>query len=410
MTTISTKDALAVIKKNLKLIVICALAFGIIAGAYKGISELKASENLNSAGSAPTGYNEKLEKYNLEKSDIAEVCAAMEEDIASAYRFANENPVMALDPSGCKYSVVVVDYIDSQANENNNVRGIISKAEGAQLFEDDIELLSKYRDDIMFVDMSIVTGETAIYVYEVKGIDSHKLATRLSDLIYKEESMASGISSIQITDNSNSPCQVLYNRQREIRNNAFYLQYDLRQIKEFDRMIEAPSATETAPGKATIIISVIRFGIIGVFLGAIVGILLVLFKATQGGRIISREQFEDLFALEYLGSLSGKDRDSEAALSNIEVLSDNNAKVLVVDKNNLATVNELVTNLNNKRTSNKYNTGKDIIEDTDTVRRCADSDTIVFVVEKGSTSIESIQKQVRRAENLGKHILGYLIA
>ena len=114
--------------------------------------------------------------------------------------------------------------------------------------------------------------------------------------------------------------------------------------------------------------------------------------------------------MEYLGSLSGKDRDSEAALSNIEVLSDNNAKVLVVDKNNLATVNELVTNLNNKRTSNKYNTGKDIIEDTDTVRRCADSDTIVFVVEKGSTSIESIQKQVRRAENLGKHILGYLIA
>ena len=409
MMNITYREYALLIKKNLKLIIILAIVVGGLVGSYKYIKGMKSVNDSEISGKEVSDYNEQLQIYEKEKVDIEEVLSDMETYIASAYSFANENPIMKLDSSNCSYTLLTIDFSDPQAYRDDTIRSIINNVDSKELFGSSDELLNKYKSDIAFVKGS--SGEVTVYIYNVGSIDTEQTAQRLARIISSADSIKDSLISEHISSMQGG-CQFLYNRQREIRNNAFFLQYDLRQMKEQERMIEAPSIDSSTPSSEAVIKTSIKYAVAGALLGAIIGILLVLFKITQGGTIISCEQIDELFDLDYIGDLSRDERHLELLKANLRTVSKGKGSVMIIDKTGYRETETLIRDLNNmgEGKGTEFVKGVDIAEDKGTIDRITNADSIVLVISKGVTRIDDIQRQLKRSSTLGTRVLGYILS
>lgn len=418
MSFFSIKDVGIVVRKNIRIIIFFGVILAVLLGGYKYISGNRAIKAAEDANSYVSNYEEELKQYNNEKGNMAFVEKQMKNNIDAAYLFASENPIMKLDPSSCEYERVTINYEDPEASREESIESVIAQMEMKALFGEEDEIADRYRSDIICVPGIILNvyyeskGQTILYVFDTEHSDSSAIAKRLIERIKSIDTIdgakVSSINSVHLT----GACQVLYNRQREIRLNAYYMQDELRKIKELDRLLEAPSSASTVPSKASIIKASIEYGFAGVILGLLVGLILVLYTASNSGVLISKKQMDELFEIDNIGMVDKDHIDNDVVITSIQALSSGYKKVMLLDvgASDLAeAITELLCSEESIEKKDKYVYGHDITDNKETIERIASVEGIILGIGKGSSTVYEIQKSISRLKNLKKDIIGYIL-
>lgn len=415
MSGLTIKDYRKIIRNNIAFIIFIGLILAIFTGGYRLLSGMKSVSSGESAVNN-AGYEAELEAFNAEKDSLLAVEKRLEKNIGTAWKTAEENPIMLLDSGKCEYELLTINYVEPNISRNASVKQFISQMDEEQLFGDSNDILKTYKNDIVFVPynnkdlMFESKGQTAVFIFDTDLTDSSIISENLKKALNnKGEIGGAKISSVDIA-HMTGDSQTLYYRQREIRLNAYNMQDDLRKIKEQDRLLAAPTPAQSGPSKVDIIKSSIKAAIAGLILGIAAGIAVVLFTALNSGVILSKEQFDDLFDMDNLGVIASNNHDYSIEIANSESLSKDHRKVMILSAQENQKAYGFTEQLKkNTEVSDKFVYGSDIINNQDTLYHIIDTDGVILVIEKGKDSVTDIQKIMKRLGSFKKEILGYLM-
>ena len=406
MEYISFQDLKFIIKRNKKKIFAVAVVVALAAGVYEACSLVKENQAAVHTGNAD--YSSELKTYNEQKADLAEIAGSLQKSYTSYARALKEDPVMSIDPYHCSYNRIICVFRGSENQKGEMVSAWLSKRSAMELFGKQSELYQKYADSIINV-WSIDSKSVALDIYKVDGVNPDFTATKVRQII-KSEADESGIGglSVQVVKKKDSCNSELYDFQLENAERLTRLSTQLKSVRESLRTLEAPSKGDSIVSRKHMAAAILKYSILGLITGILIGILAVLYRVLNRGYIFSGNQLRDWMDADCLACIDGENLEQAAVEihESIGLYLEKDAGIMICSAENCGIETRLMEILEN------LNTYRYILcrgsDRGELIRKLADADGVILCVSKGKSLESELKETVKRILHADKALLGYI--
>ena len=389
------QDFFKVIKQSWKRVLLIALAFAVIGGALP----LLSSSQAESVSDEEIASNQKeIQAYE----DWEETRAAAEEmttdELTKSYAYLERSPWMSLDPYDCTYHELVFAFADEKpAAWRETIRAWIVEKYGDPDSADS--------DYLMIVDGTI--GEVVVFVFKAGDSELDSAANDIEDYIVRKANEAD-ITIVSVSNVKRSGFnQRLFDKQNLIRSNVVQLQNELSSYR-VNNIMEEPA--RLAPQNEGVSVRrMVKYGILGLLLGACLAVLLSVYVTLRKGVLLSSVQVKEGFGLTELGTYDGENPEKTKLLSaTLSVVIDKEAEILLFNDVAPEKCKALADDLNLEG-GNKFVCSSGLSEDAGNAEQLLHFNGVIIPVMLGETTFNEIQHFVQWAHRFKKDVLGYVV-
>lgn len=448
--TINFKDMLSIVLRKAKMIIIIMLAFGVLAGAVKLVPVLKNSASSANKTELNLQYQKDLDKYNIEKSSIEKQIEKNKEDIKATEKYMLKSPLFQIDPFA-EYVTECQLYI---TDENDKIESNLSKqvayyyykllnsgeANKAIASDASISVDTKYLGELytVSIDKDII---------KIKAIGNEEqqpskiVEILLSYIQEKKDVVAKNFNAHNVSIlNQSTSVQVdddLVTSQKKVRTLVKDLNLEMAEnnakLVTLVRPVELTASTN-------VLKSVLKYVIVGLVLGAIIGVMTVLALFFFSNKIANYKVMKYTYDIPYLTSLpshiinhkkaglwtkmiariEGNYSDKLSQKDHIEMLK---VKLLLqkvaidkpimitgsVDIKILQKLCELLTESCKEEKGLSFQYANNIVLSSDTMQKVSDCSGVLLVEENGKSSLDMVEQEIEVIKNLNATIIGYVM-
>ena len=397
------QDIKKLINRNAKVILLIAIAFGVLCAAYKFINNYKGIESNDSTLDKET-YTKQVDDYNNKIANLKKYVSGMDNTINKSSNYLFDNPIMNIDPYDCVTYSIYITFSNIDSKRTGLVSTWLSKYSGEKYYDGDSNYYNKYKND--FINVYGDIGEVYIDIYKIKELNVAELTKDLKKYIVnqakKKNVSIDAIGSEKKVGHSKS----LVDKQYVVRNEAITIMEQKANLEEKTRTMPQPKEPSTLDRKTVIKDSLIYL-VFGMLLGIVIGLCVVLYRIKNGGYILSIDHMKRLFEIENLGTLTEADSSSEQVLrANICAFSKEKEKIVFIGdgKNDFSKkIKEFVV------PDKTILYGNDIFDEPDTIKKVEESDGVVLCIKLMDSKFEMLQIITNKLANMNKDIIGFIV-
>lgn len=448
--TINFKDLLAIVFRKMKMIIIFMLVFGALLGAIKLVPTLKNSVSSANKTALDLQYKKDLDKYNVEKESIDKQIKKNKEDIKNTEKYMLKSPLFQIDPfaeyvAECQlYITDENDKIESNLSKQvaNYYYKLLNSGEANKAIASDASITvdKKYLGELYSV--SIDKDMIKIKAIGNEGKQPAKIVEILLSYIQENKDMVTknfSAHNVSILNQSTS-VQVdddLATAQKKVKTMVKDLNLEMTEnntkLGTLVKPVEVTASTN-------VVKSVLKYVIVGMFLGAIIGVMTVLAMFFFSNKIANYKVMKNTYGIPYLTTLPGNVLNNKKAgfwtkiISKIEGNYNGNlsqkdhiemlkVKLLLqkvsidkpimitgsVDANILKTICELLTESCKDEKGLSFQYANNIVISSDTMMKVSDCSGVLLVEENGKSSLDMVEQEVEMIQNLDTTIIGYVM-
>ena len=448
--SINFKDLLSIVFRKAKMIMIIMLVFGVLAGAVKLVPTLKNS--VSSAGKAELKlqYQKELDKYNIEKSSIDKQIEKNKVDIKNAEEYMLKSPLFQIDPfaeyvAECQlYITDENDKIESNLSKQvaNYYYKLLNSGEANKAIASDASITvdKKYLGELYSV--SIDEDMIKIKAIGNEGKQPSKIVEILLSYIQENKDMVTknfSAHNVSILNQSTS-VQVdddLATAQKKVRTLVKDLNLEMAEnntkLSTLVKPVELTASTN-------VVKSVFKYVIVGMVLGAIIGVMTVLAMFFFSNKIANYKVMKYTYDIPYMATLpshvinnkkpgflakiiakiEGNYSDKLSQKDHIEMLK---VKLLLqkvasdkpimitgsVDAKILQKICELLTESCKEEKDLSFQYANNIVLSSDTMQKLSECSGVLLVEENGKSSLDMVEQEIEVIKNLNAAIVGYVM-
>ena len=448
--SINFKDLLSIVFRKAKMIMIIMLVFGVLAGAVKLVPTLKNS--VSSAGKAELKlqYQKELDKYNIEKSSIDKQIEKNKVDIKNAEEYMLKSPLFQIDPfaeyvAECQlYITDENDKIESNLSKQvaNYYYKLLNSGEANKAIASDASITvdKKYLGELYSV--SIDEDMIKIKAIGNEGKQPSKIVEILLSYIQENKDVVTknfSAHNVSILNQSTS-VQVdddLATAQKKVRTLVKDLNLEMAEnntkLSTLVKPVELTASTN-------VVKSVFKYVIVGMVLGAIIGVMTVLAMFFFSNKIANYKVMKYTYDIPYLSTLpshvinnkkpgflakiiakiEGNYSDKLSQKDHIEMLK---VKLLLqkvasdkpimitgsVDAKILQKICELLTESCKEEKDLSFQYANNIVLSSDTMQKLSECSGVLLVEENGKSSLDMVEQEIEVIKNLNAAIVGYVM-
>lgn len=399
--SISKQELKKIIRANIRFILIVSLVVGLLAAGYCFFDKYR-NKGSDSAEDMAL-YEKQMKNYNAQIERIDEYKKIMDNNINSANSALLENPVMKLDPYDAKGQKIFLLLKNGEAKRTDLVKSWIRSFDLNNYYKGNKKLLNTYKTDIVYT--SGEAGGVYVSIFTIDGLDSKTLADDLISFFKKKSTDTKAnveiIGSTKITG-YNSDLQFIQN---QYRGNLVSMQDQLKSIEERIRTLEQPVQPNNYSLRE-ILMSSIKYFIVGFIFGLIIAGFLVYYRIRFGGYVLSERHMKQLFDIERLGACNTKnDQEYSISCANVEALS-RGLKSLIVLKDNKTQMDKDYFSFGIK--DKNIVICDNIIDDVEAIKISENADGAIICVKYGTSRFERIQMTMNKLNRMGIKLVGYV--
>lgn len=405
---VSILDLLLEIKRKWKVICAFMLAFMLLCGGYKVVSNNPKSQQ----GINEEEYAENMELYNSYLSAQEDLPDSLKLEWERLYHDRVENPIFSVDPYKCEYEQIVVLFDEKGSNHDWAVNNWILTADNEALFGSQENTLSDYKSVLVSTVWATEgqvsnTCETAVQIIAVNNFDTDKATTYLIKH-FKKSAADEGINIVGVSKSkAKGYNERVANYQEKNRGKLTALYSSLDYFNKMNQFFAAPN--NPAMDQSIYKKIIIKYCIMGLVLGFIIGVALVVFNIIRRRQIISSHQIEDAFDLALLSDCSSeKEASFDVLNANLDIMTSENSTIMVVADGTMEEL-ENITSRWTEASTRLFIACTDLFENPETIERLKTINGIVLGVKLGESKLEQLQRVVLRAEKLNQKVIGYVI-
>ena len=298
--SINIADIITIAKRNIKVVVVFALIFAMLAGGY-GIMSVKRQALSPEEEQALKNQSDIYNEYSAKSPEIIE---SLQQKLTKAYDVIQNNPVMKIDPMNAESRVLTFTLDDgSEVFRTFTISSWIDNLSAKELFGSNNKILKQYRKEIVNVYGN--NGEVNISVISNPLYDYNAVAKRIERVVKQK----AGKEGVKIIGTENVKVkgfnQGIVDRQDIINNNAVRITNELNSLQNYK--MEAPD--EASESRSKKLLKLFIFAIAGFIFGALIGITVLSFNIIRKGIVLSADHVEDFFGIEKLGEGSIDDNN-----------------------------------------------------------------------------------------------------
>ena len=396
---ISLNDVLLIMKKNAKIVIVFAVIFALLFGGYKAYSNMRSIE-LNEEEKVKDAVN----NYNQWKKYKDYSQYEMSKDLVSAYGVLKEHPLMALDPNYCTARNIIFSFNESiEVSRVSTIKGWIDSVSCKQLFNNESDILKKYRSDLVTVNGSY--GEVNVVVFAISEYNLDSVAKNIVKLI-KKKCRENSIKIIDVQNNKNNGySQTLFEKQDVLRNNIARLQSETAAVKNgtIDQIIDSTGNST----KDYVMVGI--FALAGMIFGIALALVLLLFKIVRKGTLVSDSQIEKRFGIDKIGELVIDNKNSIVIIDTIvDAIIEEEKNVLVVSDNKDDELNDMINSVRDL-TKKQYIVGTANEDDISFINTSKNANSLIIPLRMGKTTQDNVKHVIRWSQKYKKQIIGYTI-
>lgn len=449
----SIKELLAMCVRKLKVLIVWVVIFAMLFGAFQLYRQIKASKDPeHSETKIEERYQEALREYEKQVKDIEDSIEDNEKAKADKEEYLEKSLLMKIDP----YNKYVTDIyfgfsdIDDEAwsllqNSATSLDFIYNRIRSQYVvyysgmkLPDDIHVTGyEGVEDKYIREMLSVTnqdgGMLRIEAFGNSEAESEKLADALYQAFENQQSTISqtsyGHSFSVLNRVTKSMIDTdLEGLQKSNRDAIDDYQTKIEDSEQELKELEEPTR-EKGYTKKEILVSAVKFALIGAVVGLILAAFVVIFRAISKGILLSSYQMEDAFGLECLGVVKGKKgmlerwadklagerrwADKEQAVSyvvrKIETKTEPGAKLLLSTtvKNGSVKMDALKDTL--IKQGYQVDCVFDAAHDPAFIEAVQNCDGVVFAEKHGKTLLGNTADELKLTESLNKPVHGFVV-
>lgn len=385
--------------------VLCASAGGAF-GYVRSSSQAGNQEELTQiSAQEQSWYDENLE-MTKEYSPLAnETLVNLRREWIRLGHIYMDHPLMKLNPGECEWENISILFEDKTGHHTGTIQNWIEAADETTLFGTATDTLSQYKSDL--IDIIDQEGETLIRLIGAEGWDTGSAAEYLKSVL-TEQSQKTGvpISTITIAHKKGHLTKIDEFRVNTA-NMMNLVQGSITNTNSIVASFPAPIPPSSTGESGISYKSVIKYAVVGFVLGLIIGFCIVLFRLLRRGCLISKRQVESTFDLELLGDMADGS-DSVAVLNaNLDVMVGSDGRVMLLGIGEGVDAASIASGWNSD-SHREYISGRDLIDDPETIDALQDTEGIVLGIRIGETRVADINRLLFRAGKLGKQVLGWI--
>ena len=408
---VSIFEILSLVKRKWKLICVLMVIFMLLCGGYAVLSSESSQQKEHQEQQINADYNADKEYYETFKKSQEIIPDSLKREWAVVYHDRAENPVFSINPSECEYEQIVIRF-EGNSNHNWTVNNWISTADNQKLFGELESKFAKYKTVLISTartddERTTVFDETVVQVLSVTGFDAKKAADYLEKHFRKcatdENIVIEGISKAHIVGyNDNLWVYVDNNRGRII---SLYNAFDTS--SKLDRFITDPGDPQT--GESNEIKDIIKYCLVGLVLGFIIGTALITISVFFKRKIISARQVADTFELELLSDCSVQsDVALEVLNANLDIMAGNQSNIIIVVDEVIKGLEDISSTWTDK-SDRTFTLCTDIFDNPEMIEALKTTDGIIIGIKLGESRLETIQRVLLRANKLEQKVLGFVL-
>lgn len=397
MYSLNVKELLIIGKKNIKVILLFAIAVAVLLGGFKMLQLRNTAGNMDQSR-----LQNKVDAYSKWLKQSALFQESLEKEMLDAYDEFVENPIMKLDYKTCEYRVINFALDERAAfGRINIVKSWVNAIDCEELFGKKTKELEKYRNSL--IQVSGEPGSITIFIYNMELYDYDVVAKKVEQEITKR--LRDG--NIKVASKSNvrvaGLAQELFDRQDEIRNNVGRVQSELFTAKNY-AMADPMSGAQNQSSKRNIVLFVVLGGMIGVILG----FALVIVRIIRRGTVISDAQVDACFGLERIGCVSVNNTEKIIIADSVVQAVTDDETIAILDYSDDERFRELAECMDNIATIT-YKHVSTLVQTAEDVEEYSYFEQIILPIELEATTQKDIQEMCKWARKFKKEILGYIV-
>ena len=176
---------------------------------------------------------------------------------------------------------------------------------------------------------------------------------------------------------------------------------------KMDRYITEPKNTQTSGSVSKM--GILKYCLMGLILGLILGGMIVVFDVIRKRAIISTRQVEEIFDLALLSDCSsGNEVSLDVLNANLDVMTEEKSVISLVSDQLVKEVEEITTRWSEK-SGRTFVPCSDIFDDPKTIEALKTTDGVIIGVQLGKSKLEQLQRVLLRTEKLNLKVLGYVL-
>lgn len=403
---ISVFELLSLIKHRWKLIGTIVVLCILLCGGYKALNGSGEIQETQSTAD----YERDLSVYDYYSETQQDFPAGLKNDWKEICYDRLNNPIFSVNPYNCEYEQIVVRFNDDKGNHAWTVSNWISKTDDHKLFQMKDTYFSDYKSSLVLVAQNrnmIETTEVAVQVVSVEDFDINAAAdylVRHFKQCAKEDNIdLSGISMANMKG-YNRDVEAYQQNNRDKFNSISSALYNSGSMGSY---IKAPQIQQENQGRNYT--SIVKFCIMGLILGIIIGCVLALLDAIRKCEVISARQIENTFDLELLSDCSsGSEMSLDVLNANLDVMTENHSKIAIVADDTVGEISE-ISSAWSEMSDRSFIACTDIFDNPETIEALRTADGIVIGTKIGKSKLGQIQRVLLRAEKLNLKVLGYVL-
>lgn len=398
--SIGIGEVIKITKQNIKIVIVLALIFALLFGAY-GVKKTMQGSLSDEEKKALEIKQNNYQNWEQKRSLVQE---ELQDKLVKLYDVAENAPIMKVDGTNVDIITLTYSFENKQVNYRSEAfKTWVDKLSCKELFGNENELLKKYKRDYVYVYGN--TGEVVVTVLKSDEFDYNKTAKKL-DSILKHKAAASGV---KIINSEKARVQgfnqSIVDRQDVINNNVQRIQNELNTLKSSS--FENPGNPEESKGKS--LIKLMIYIIAGLIAGAIIGIVIAVFKVIRKGTVLSTGQIDEFFSLQKIAE--GKNSDNEypkvvdAVLFAMDKEGGDIALAASGDSEEYIGFAEKMDAVS-KRKYVFANAAEEDVAALETIRGVSN---VLIPVTLGKSTYRDIQTVIKWVQKYRKNLLGYLV-
>ena len=313
--TVTLKELFAIVIRYGKRLVVLAVIFAVLLGAYRGVSLTKSNPTGDRLTEAQAAYQQALEQYETEKATL-EGQLEMADQILESQRVYMENSVlMNINPQE-KYTTTISVAIDGRNMLESQLTAIQSRyqslwyatnLEQFTIGTDYGQIADKFLQEVILLTMT-EGGVIQIDVIGAEGAITKKIADKVYNfLLDSSQKVAAGTYSHSLTliasTTKSTMDAELFVKQQELTETILEYTTQLDKLESNLAAMSEPRAPATL-SKVEIAVSAVKYAVLGGIIGAIVACIWIVLHYLFRNRVETTYQMEQGLKLPFLGSIS----------------------------------------------------------------------------------------------------------
>ena len=431
---ISIRSLFARVMRKWWLILIVAVAVGVLAGGYKIFTNTKEMKSNPENAMTYEEYQKKLADYEQNTKTLKDSISASEDALQSKIDYLSNSIVAKLDPNNVYISKNNLFFESDNSEDSVNLRDRVANR-AIDLFATYINSVDFWTDiskdfntEPQYLAELVITAadyEASDLQVSIKYIDEaganklsdymikklHTYTTRVKDEVGDFRLITSSPVTSCIVDSSLQNWH--YNKTSEIKN----LENSIKQLQQSLDKLSRPSQPATV-SKSALAKDGISFGIKAAAAGAGAMIILLSIIIVASKKVLSAGEFYDRYGLKEVAKFpkSGTGRSGmsdkeryDIAVENINEYSENSDNILVVGKAPKAAINLAIAELRKRMGNVSIDHIESVNDSTTHINRLKEADSVIITETVGSSRYNKIDNNIQYIIDWNKPIVGSIL-